>query len=49
MRKSLERLERKLSRIEVGYTADAICDLREIIQEILEHLDEALPKEVEPD
>lgn len=49
MRESLKYLQAKLQQIEIGYTADALCDIREVLYQILELLDVALPKEVEPD
>lgn len=49
MRESLEFLQKRLQRLDVGYTADAICDIREVLYSIIELLDLALPKEVEPD
>jgi hypothetical protein len=49
MRESLAYLRQKLQRLDVGYTTDAILDIREVMYQMLELLDVALPKEVEPD
>lgn len=49
MRERLKRLDNKLKRMDVGYSIDAICDLREVLREVLELLEIALPLEVDHD
>lgn len=49
MRASLDRLDDILRRIDLRHQVDALADLRDVLYEILEHLDRALPKEVESD
>lgn len=49
MREQIERMKTKLARMDVGFSTDAICDLREVLYEVIDLLDTALPKEVEPD
>jgi len=49
MRKQLEYLQDQLQRMEPGHVVGAIEDLRQVMYQVLELLDVALPKEVEPD
>jgi hypothetical protein len=43
MRQELEQLDDKLNRMDVGYSTNAICDLREVLRKILELLDQTMP------
>lgn len=43
MRKQLEYLDNTLNRMDVGYSADAICDLREVLKQVLIILDQIMP------
>lgn len=45
MREDLKRLCNKLKRLEVGYTADAICDLRDVLYELIVFVERTTPEE----
>lgn len=49
MRKQLEELSNKIEWIENNNLYQAISDLKEALQKIVELLDQALPPEIEPD
>lgn len=49
MRPSLEDLSNQINWIDTDNLYQAIADLKKICLELVEHLDKALPLEVEPD
>lgn len=49
MRKSLESLERRIDWVDTDNLYEAVNRLKECMIEMLEFIDQALPKEVEPD
>ncbi len=49
MRKSLEHLQWRVDRIDTDNLYECVANMKEVLTEIIEHLDRALPLEVEPD
>lgn len=49
MRKSIEELKRKVDWIDADNLYQAVADIKQVLDEMLDLIDQALPTEVEPD
>lgn len=45
MREELKRLCTKLNRLEIGYTADAITDIREVLYDLIGFVEKIAPED----
>ena len=49
MHPDLKTLCSKLDQLDIGYTTDAICDLREVLYALIAHIQRQIPEEAKPD